>query len=209
MSWLSNAWNAVKKGAVDTGHVVGEVASNPIVDAGLAMIPGVGVPVAAAAGGLGRLMAPGGNLGEGLKGAVEGGVAGYAGNALKGAFAGTDPTEGIFSRIGDAIKGGGSQLLGQAGKMTGVTNPDGSINWGQLAKVGGTAASLYGQKQSTDRANNYFNQQQDMRNKMMNTAMADYTARQPMRDAAYASLAKMANAGPAGDIYRPYLQANG
>lgn len=91
---LNNAGNAVVKAATDTGHVVGKVASNPLVQkataVGLALVPGVG-PVAAAAvlaaeKGGGALLAPGGNIGKAasgaVSGAVEGGALNIAGRAL-------------------------------------------------------------------------------------------------------------------------------
>jgi hypothetical protein len=108
MSWLSNIGKAIGKGAKDTGHFVGKVASNPIVDAGLAMIPGVGPGVAAGAAGLGRLMAPGGNIGNALKSGATGYLAGMGGSALKGALAGGGS---LGSKLG-ALATGAKGLLG-------------------------------------------------------------------------------------------------
>lgn len=85
MSWYNSIRDLegdVKKGVVGAGHAIGSVAGNPLVDAGLGMF--FGPEAAAAAGGLGRLMAPGGNIGRGLTGAAIGGAAGYGGQMLGG-----------------------------------------------------------------------------------------------------------------------------
>src|SRR5689334_4371902 len=85
MSIFSNIGKALGKAVKDTGHFVGKVASNPIVDTGLALIPGVGPGVAAGAAGLGRLMAPGGNLGNAAGAAIRSGAVGKLAGALPGA----------------------------------------------------------------------------------------------------------------------------
>lgn len=106
-----NVGSAIKKGVIDVGHVAGTIASNPLVDAGIGAFLGPGA--AAAAGGLGRLIAPGGNVGNAAVGAGTGYLAGKGGSLLRnllagpsGAGANPDPNGGVA----DASAGGdGSQ----------------------------------------------------------------------------------------------------
>jgi hypothetical protein len=81
-SIFKNIWNTGKKAVKDVGHFVGKVGSNPLVLGGLSLIPGVGIPTAAAIGGISGLIKPGGNIGQGLKGAATGAAAGAAGKAI-------------------------------------------------------------------------------------------------------------------------------
>jgi hypothetical protein len=78
---FGNIGRAIKKGVTDTGHFVGKVASNPLVDGAIGLIGGPAA--AAAAGGLGRLIAPGGNLGTAAKGAAVGYGAGQVGSLAR------------------------------------------------------------------------------------------------------------------------------
>lgn len=158
MGIFSSIGDAVK----GVGHVVGKVAANPIVDAGIAMIPGVGVPGAALAGGLGRLMAPGGNAGEALKGGAEGAMAGFGGEHLASMGSGG---EGIMGKLGN--------ILGQAKNQIGESiAPGGKIDFSKIIGAGGTIASMLGQAKQRKSAEGYANSQIDQRNELMNKIMA-------------------------------------
>lgn len=85
---ISNVGSAIKKGVVDTGHAVGKVASNPIVQGGVGLA--FGPAAAAAVGGLGHLIAPGGNVGKAVAGAAEGYGAGTIGHTIGSLMSGGD-----------------------------------------------------------------------------------------------------------------------
>lgn len=130
MSWLSNAFKAVKKGVVDTGHVVGKVASNPItqaVTAAALAATGVGAPAAAALmaaeKGGGNLLKPGGNLKGAATGAIQGGITG----GLAGAASPLVRAIPGVSKLGDFIHG--ATGLGQGATDTGGMIP-GSVPGG-------------------------------------------------------------------------------
>lgn len=91
---FSNIGKAVKKAVVDTGHVVGKVATSKIAQGvvGTALaVTGVGIPAAAAImatqKGVGNLIKPGGNLKSAATGAAQGALtgaaAGIAGKVIK------------------------------------------------------------------------------------------------------------------------------
>lgn len=146
MPWLS-----------DIGHMIGKVASNPLVTAGISMIPGVGIPGAALAGGLGRLMAPGGNLGEAVKGGLTGAASGFAGGKLASMGGGGD---GIMAKLGGIMQQGKDQL-GES------LAPGGKIDFNKILNLGGTAANMMGQRQQRASAQNYANSQIDQRNVLL------------------------------------------
>ncbi len=115
-----NVKNAVTKGAVDAGHAVGTVASNPVVQ-GLTMAgliaSGVGAPAAAAImaaqRGGGALLKPGGNIGAGVTGGLQGAAAGYG-----------------ASKVAGMIKGrmGGSSGIGVGDGPDGESPPPGAVS---------------------------------------------------------------------------------
>lgn len=110
MSFLGSVFGGVKDAVTGVGHAVGKVASSPITQGILGATLGPGA--AALAGGVGRLMAPGGNLGNAAAGAVSGGAAGLTGGVLRGALSG-----GAGGLLG-AVKGAGSLFGGGGGGST-------------------------------------------------------------------------------------------
>lgn len=119
MSWLSdrlgihvNSINDLTSGRAlkETGHALGQVATNPLVDAGLAgalALTGVGIPASAAilggTKGLGSLIAPGGNIGDAAQGAVSGGAEGALASGLAGSLLGGGGAAGeAAGRVGSA-----------------------------------------------------------------------------------------------------------
>lgn len=113
----------------------GKVLSNPLVDAGLTFIPGVGPGIAAAAGGLGKALDTShGSVGVGdiAKGALTGYAAGTAGQALKG---GLSAVKGAYDVGGMA--GAGKMALS---KLTGAPMPGGAPG----AAPGGGGGGLLG-----------------------------------------------------------------
>lgn len=98
----------------------GKALSNPIVDAALAMIPGVGPAISAAAGATGRVLDTSQGGLHGVNGVVElakGGAQGYAAGKLGNAVSGAARTGGIKAVGSLAMKkalgtGGGAPLPG-------------------------------------------------------------------------------------------------
>lgn len=179
--FLGNAWNAVKKGVTDVGHVAGKVASNPLVE-GLAGAT-LGPEAAAALGGIGHLIAPGGNIGSGLKGAVTGGAAGLAGSGIKnlggmalsglGGAGGSTPAWGAGSGgidLGGLLKSGVSGLAGLAG------GGGGGLSLGGLANAGLGAAGIANAASLQNKSNQYATN-------AMDTANQSYDSRAPLRTA--------------------------
>ena len=135
MSFFGNIGNAIKKGVVDVGHFVGNVATNPIVKglgAGALALTGVGIPASAAIfGGLqlaGNLLKPGGNIGKGIQGglggAAEGALAGTVGKGIK-SVTGMTGLQGIEHMLGIGQAGGDAGSGGDQSQY--VLNDDGSI----------------------------------------------------------------------------------
>lgn len=137
MSWWKNIGRTITKAVKDTGHEVGKVASNPIVDAGLALIPGVGPGIAAGAAGLGRLMAPGGNIGNALKSGVET----YGVGRLAGAIPGVG---GAMSKLKNVI----GDIPGASAAESFIANHGGS----DIANVVKPLASKIGDTITSDTA---------------------------------------------------------
>ncbi|HXJ64498.1 MAG TPA: hypothetical protein VNN79_12155 [Actinomycetota bacterium] len=111
MAWynsLKDLGGDISSGAKAVGHTVGTIASNPIVDAGLGLAFGPGA--AAAAKGIGTLLAPGGNIGKAALGAGEGYALGKGGQLLKNAFSAAAPA--IDAGGGAAAGGGGAATAG-------------------------------------------------------------------------------------------------
>lgn len=140
---VRNVGTAIKKGVSDLGHEVGRAASNPWVQGALATglaATGVGAPAAAgimaATRGGGALLKPGGNIGAGLRGGVEG--------AALGATAGG---------IGSALRGGGS-FLSKAGNIAGLARTAGSAVGGAVPALAGGAGSLAGLASGNGRGGN-------------------------------------------------------
>jgi hypothetical protein len=138
-----NVKNAVTKGATDVGHAVGKVASNPLTQGALAAAlaaTGVGAPAAAAimAGvrGGGALLTPGGNIGDGLKGAATGAAMGYGASKVGGILRGGGGIGGVLGRAGSAIGGAAGTLGKGAGAVTDA------LHIGDGAAGGGTSDLL-------------------------------------------------------------------
>jgi hypothetical protein len=126
---IKNVGSTIKKAAVDTGHELGRAASNPVVQgltaAGLAAT-GVGAPAAAAImaaqRGGGALLKPGGNIGAGLRGGVEGAAMGAgaakAGSLVRGVLSNGLPSASSVFSSGGALKDAAGKLIsGGAGGL--------------------------------------------------------------------------------------------
>lgn len=179
MSWLSSAIKGV-------GHAAGKVLSNPLVDAGLSFIPGVGPIAAGGAAALGNLIKPGGNIGSALKGGITtgglGALGGLAGkipgiSSLEGAVGslpGVSAVEGALSKIPglQSIEGllkGQNGQPGVLGELGSFLTGNGGKNALGLAQ-GVNAAML--QKQSSDYAK-----------QAMGDVQNSYNERAPLRSA--------------------------
>jgi hypothetical protein len=136
---IKQAAGAVKDGVVGAGHFVGQAASNPWVQgltaAGLAAT-GVGAPAAAAImaaeRGGGALLQPGGNIGDAVKGGLEGAAMGGAASAAGSAIHGGG---GLLSKAG-SLYGAGKTALGIGGNTAGL--PSGAPSDGPTAPSVGT-----------------------------------------------------------------------
>ncbi|MFL5912760.1 MAG: hypothetical protein ACJ768_19615 [Gaiellaceae bacterium] len=156
MSIFGKIGSGIKHAAQGVGHAVGKVASNPWVQgltaAGLAAT-GVGAPAAAAimAGvkGGGALLKPGGNIGQGLKGAATGAVMG-AGAAKAGQLLrGGGSLGGILGKAGSALKATGGFAGGAPGAGgTGGAGGAGGMDIMKLLGLG--AAGVAGVQGYTD-----------------------------------------------------------
>lgn len=178
-SGLRKVGSGIKNTVVGAGHLVGEVASNPVVQgltaAGLAAT-GVGVPAAAAImaaeRGGGKLLAPGGNIGQAARGGVEGAAMGAGASLLgsgvrrvvgaigaRGAGAVTDPRTGLPTGGGDAVPGDGMDpaydpVGSDGGSGGGSSIFDGAL--GAVRKVGtGVLTGQTGGGGFWDAAGNY------------------------------------------------------
>lgn len=181
-SFFGNIGNALKKGVTDVGHFAGKVASNPIVDAGIGLIGGPGA--AAAAGGLGRLLAPGGNIGEAAKGAAIGGAAGYGASKIGGALSGggsmLDKAKGVLGAGASAApmvsgaSGGGGGLPDWLSGIGGYLTGNGGGN--ALAIAQGANATMLGKKSS------------DLADEALTSAKDNYAERAPLRTAGIAGM---------------------
>jgi hypothetical protein len=193
MAWynsLSDLTGDVKKGVVGVGHVAGEVASNPLVDAGLGAF--FGPEAAAAAGGIGRLLAPGGNLGNAAVSGLEGYAAGKAGQLVKGGVTGLlgstgSPLDRIKAMLAGGTAaaglGGGSNPLSSAAASLfgGGTGSGGGMSAADLAKLGllgGSVAAAAADRQ----------RQTGLQDKAVGYATGAYDEKAPLRAQAIAAL---------------------
>lgn len=134
MSWLSSALGGIGHAVKGVGHGLGSVLSNPLVDAGLAFIPGVGPVAAGLAGAAGGLLKPGGNLGSALSGGLRGAASGLAGGALRGALG----VGGAAGAAGSAVPAGVSAL----GASSAI--PDAAMGLGSAGGSGGLLGGIEG-----------------------------------------------------------------
>ncbi len=208
MAWynsLKDLTGDIKSGVTDVGHAVGEVASNPLVDAGIGAFLGPGA--AAAAKGLGTLIAPGGNVGKAAVGAGEGYLLGKGGQlvksgvssllgtatpALNDGFAsdGTTGTgspgggsTGLLSTIESALSGAGGDISSVLGKLNSATGGGNGLQKLLLA------AAVADQAATRER-------QTDLQNKGLGFATDAYNANAPLRTRGAALLA----GAPAQDL---------
>jgi hypothetical protein len=196
MAWynsLKDLTGDVKKGATDVGHAVGTVAKNPIVDLGIGAFLGPGA--AAAAKGLGTLMAPGGNLGSAALGTAEGyglGKVGQLGKTALSSVLGTGSAAaapGAAGAAGAASATGASpaassggfldslkSLLGKAGILGGdvLGAVNGATGGGSLVDKGLLAAAVADAAATKKR-------QQDLQDQGLSYATDAYSAKQPLR----------------------------
>lgn len=144
MSFFGSIGSAIKNGVVGAGHLLGKVASNPIVDTAAGIFGG---PLAGAAlGGIGRLIAPGGNLGNAATGALQGGAEGLLGGGIRRLGSGVLGATGTFGR-GPIMDGNGIDGQGMAndpfGDSIGLTHGGGG-GGGLGGLISGAARMLGG-----------------------------------------------------------------
>jgi len=184
-------FSSIGKGIKGVGHFLGKVASNPITQGIVGLTP-LGIPGAILTGALGRLAAPGGNIGEALKGGLSGAAAGSAGQLLKG-------LPGAISKggIGSIFSGGGADqrgnfgLLGDvAGKLGGVAGlgsflgGSGGGGLADIAKLGALGLSVA----DLMNAQTLGKKSTDLANQALATANANWTAGDPLRTAGRAGV---------------------
>lgn len=209
----------------EAGNTLGSIAKIAAPIAAMA-IPGLG-PLAAAGlafGGneLGNVLT-GHNAMKSLPGALESGAAagggrflmGKLGSMLGGGGAGGDMSNVTsFDANGNPIpatdmggSGGlGSKLLGGIGDF--FKDKNGNIDFGKILGLGGTAAGLIGQIGQQHANERLMNQYLNMAQGAYNTSAQDYANKAPLRNAAFAKLGSMVNAGPT-DIFNQYLHPQG
>ena len=152
MSWLGDRLgihiNSIND--VTSGRALKEAVHNPLVDAALmAALPGVGSALTGAIGAL-----PGGSA---VTGALQS-AGGWAGKLL-----GSIPGSQTFaSGLGKAVNAAGNDVWGAAQKL-GLNKAvpraaDGSIDWGQVAKMGATAIPAIQGYNAANAANKYAQQ---------------------------------------------------
>lgn len=198
MSWLSSALGDVGNVVKGVGHAAGSVLSNPLVDAGLAFIPGVGPLAAGAAGAIGGALKPGGTFGSAISGGLSGAASGLAGGAARGALgiggaaapAGVSAL-GASSAIPDAAMGlsgatgAGAGAGGSGGILSGIEGfLTGNGGKNALGIAQGVNAAL-NQKQSTDYAKQALGSVEDA-----------YNAKAPLRAQGLSTLASSQTGNP-------------
>lgn len=198
MSWLSSALGGVENAVKGVGHAAGSVLSNPLVDAGLTFIPGIGPVAAGLAGAAGGLLKPGGNLGSAIKGGLEGGLAGGGAQSLAGLLGGGAGAAGAAGAAGQAASGaaaggaipgvaGAAQAAGSSpgvlGSLEGLAGKAGSFLTGNN---GGNALGLVGGVSS------YLNQQKanDLAKQALGSVEQSYGERAPLRAQGLSTLAQ-------------------
>lgn len=190
-SFFGNIGNAIKKGVVDTGHLVGKVASNPLVEGAAGLVGGPAL--AAAVGGIGHLIAPGGNLGTAVKGAVTGGLAGVAGGAIKSGV-GAIADNGFENWAKSQLSNGGSGLAA-IGQKLGITGgaPGGVSGVPSVGGIPGVSSAsdlvsklLLGGSVAAGAADKVH--QTDTQNKAMGYVTGAYDEKAPLRAQAIAGL---------------------
>jgi len=164
-------WDTIK----GIGHTVGNIISNPVVDAVIGMTP-LGPLGALGAGALGNLIEPGGNLGKAATGAVTGGLSGLGGYGLKGLASGimsgglSGGVQGLEKALG-SIPG----MSGVAGLISQVAGDgQGGIDWGKAAALGLTGAQIANAANLQNQANTYAKD-------ALSSVTQNYNQRQPLR----------------------------
>lgn len=197
-------WDTVK----GIGHKIGNIISNPVVDAVIGMTP-LGPLGGLAAGALGNWIEPGGNPGKAAMGAVTGGLSGYGGQALGGLLGiggGTGGIQGLEKALGSIP--GMSGLAGLAAQVAG--DGQGGVDFGKLAALGLTGAQVANAASLQNQANTYAKD-------ALSGVQQNYNQRQPLRmvgmqDMLNPQIANlsgmMANSGPyARGLPTPGVQA--
>jgi hypothetical protein len=136
-NFLSRALHGVGHAVQGVGHVVGSIASNPLVDGLIGATLGPGA--AAAAGGFGRLIAPGGNVGQAALGGVEGYGAGKVGQIGRSALGGL--LHGGAGGVADASAGGGGIVDTIKGAVGGAAGGLGGLARSALGGLTGEIGS--------------------------------------------------------------------
>jgi len=104
-------FSSIGKGIKGIGHFLGSVASNPITQGIVGLTP-LGIPGAILTGALGKLAAPGGNIGSAVGGALSGAAAGAAGQGIRGLLGGSGiKLPGGISDIGKFLGLGVADLV--------------------------------------------------------------------------------------------------
>lgn len=138
---------------------------------------------------------------------ANGGTTDGAGNPCAGGEGPQTSSTGGSNSVWQNIAGATGQTVAAIAKA--FENPDGSPNWAAIAKAGLTGAALIGAQQSNAAESKYLNDKLAMQQGILTSANADYASRAPLRDTAFAKLQQLSANGPSGDIYRPFLRAEG
>ena len=204
-------FDSIGKGIKGIGHFLGTVASNPITQGIVGLTP-LGIPGAVLTGALGRLIAPGGNIGQAAQGALSGGLAGAAGQGIRGIIG-----SAAKGGIGSIFSGGGADnkgnlgaigdLLGRFGGVAGLGSFLGGGAGGggleQIAKLGalGLGAANLVNAQTLGKKSS------DLATQALNTTQENWKLNEALRTQGRAGLLNpkimdlsrlMANAGPYG-----------
>lgn len=182
----------------DVGHFLGGVLKNPITEGIIGLTP-LGPLGGLAAGALGGLIAPGGNLGGALKGGLTGGLAGEAGKVLGSGSIGNLLKD--IPYLGSIFGGGGSSGNAAAGGLP--TTAGGGIDWGTLLNLGQAGLGISDLVSASQLAK----QSKDYANQALSSATTAYNQKQPLRQAGMAGMLNpriqdlsglLANSGPYG-----------
>lgn len=203
MSWLSSALGDVGSAVKGIGHAAGTVLSNPIVDAGLTFIPGVGPVAAGLAGAAGGLLKPGGNIGSALTSGAEGALAGGGAQSLAGLLGGGAGAAGAAGQAAGGVGGmAGSAVPGVAGAAQGAGSSPGILGSieGLAGKAGGLLTGNGGANAlgAVGALSSYLNQNKanDYAKQALGSVEQSYNERAPLRAQGLASLANSQSGNP-------------
>jgi len=189
-------FSSIGKGIKGIGHFLGSVASNPITQGIVGLTP-LGIPGAILTGALGKLAAPGGNIGSAVGGALSGAAAGAAGQGIRGLLGGSGvKLPGGIADIGKFLGLGG----GAGGGLAGFLGGGGLENIAKLGALGLGVADLVN-------AQTLGKKSSDLANQALGTVQENWNLGAPLRTAGRAGVLNpkimdlsqlLANSGPYG-----------